>query len=277
MTANRMKSSGFSYATYGPETGPPLLLLHGIPGSSHAWEEVGATLGASGFRVLIPDLLGFGGSDEPTGDGYMEEQASGLYSLLTELGIRQPYIGAHDFGGPVALTLLRLFPSVQPRGLLLSATNTFTDTPIPFPLRSAKVPLLGRIVFRAMAGSRFGGRMMYSQAFRNKSPASRERYERHLTPRGLRRTAWIFRTSLADLPKHYAAVEAQLARIECRTLIVWGDRDPFFPVDVAQRMHRSIPGSELVVLENTGHFVPEERPERIAAEMKEFFGSEERR
>ncbi|HZG87858.1 alpha/beta hydrolase [Paenibacillus sp.] len=267
----RTSRSGFAYASYGPEDGPPLLLLHGIPGSSHAWEEAGALLGEAGFRVVAPDLLGFGGSDEPSADGYMEEQARGLHALLEELGMREPYVGAHDFGGPVALTLLRLIPSVRLRGLMLSATNTFTDTPIPLPLRSAKVPVLGRIVFRAMAGSRFGGRMMYAQAFRNKSAASRERFERHLTPRGLRRTSWIFRTSLADLPRHYAAVEAQLGRLDCRTLILWGDRDPFFAVDVARRMQRAIPDAELVVLEDTGHFVPEERPALVVEELLRRF------
>ena len=263
---------GYSYLSLGPADGPFVLLLHGIPGSSHAWSRAAEPLAAAGFRVVAPDLLGFGGSDEPPGDGYMEDQARGLKRLLDGLNVEELYIGAHDFGGPVALTLMRLYPSLRVRGLCLSATNTFTDTPIPLPLRTAGVPLLGRLVFRVMAGSRFGARMMYAKAFANKDATSAARFERHLTPRGLARTSDIFRRSLANLALEYADVEAQLARVDCKALILWGTRDPFFAVDVARRMQRSIRGAELVLLEETGHFVPEERPERTAAEMIRTFG-----
>jgi haloacetate dehalogenase len=67
--------------------GEPVVLLHGIPGSAFAWESAGMLL-AERYRLIIPDLLGFGRSDPPKGDYYMEAQAAAIGGLLAELGIR---------------------------------------------------------------------------------------------------------------------------------------------------------------------------------------------
>jgi pimeloyl-ACP methyl ester carboxylesterase len=133
----------------------PLLLLHGIPGSAHAWESAGALL-ADRYRVIIPDLLGFGHSDLPKGDYYIDAQAAAIGELLADPGIESLYLGGHDFGGPVALTLMRLFPELEIKGLVLSSTNVFTDTHVPLPLRVAKVPILNTVFFKAIVGNRVG-------------------------------------------------------------------------------------------------------------------------
>lgn len=57
------------------------------------------------------------------------------------------------------------------------------------------------------------------------------------------------------------------------TLVPWGANDPFFAATVGERVHRTIPGSRLKIYEDTGHFVPEERPSRVAWDIVDFFGS----
>lgn len=136
----RLQQGPHSFLTSGE--GEPLLLLHGIPGSALTWEQAGSLL-SERFRVIIPDLRGFGRSEALVGDFYMEAQAHSLYEFLNGLGIQRLSIGAHDFGGPVAFTLMRLFPDLYVRTLIVSATNLFTDTYIPPPLRLAAVPVLG--------------------------------------------------------------------------------------------------------------------------------------
>lgn len=267
-TLQRHKDGGISFLRGG--RGEPLLLLHGIPGSSYTWEAAGELL-ADRFDVIAPDLLGFGGSDAPAGDYYMEPQAQALRELLTRLGIGGFYLAAHDFGGPVGLTMMRLHPDLQVRGLVLSATNVFTDTFIPPPLRAAKVPILGSLMFHLMAGSRPAMRMMHLQAARQKGQATWERFSRHLTPSSIDLTRQIFQRSLADLKGNYQAIQDMLAGIAVPTLVLWGTRDPFFAVDVGQRTHRAIPGSGLKMYEETGHFVPEERPDQVARDIQQFF------
>jgi pimeloyl-ACP methyl ester carboxylesterase len=150
-TLNRQKKAGISYLTAGK--GTPFLLLHGIPGSSYAWEGVGTQL-SNQYQVIIPDLVGFGDSDPSAGDHYLVDQARALKHLLDTLQIQTLLIAGHDFGAPVGLTLMRLFPELNVKGLVLSQTNVFIDTPIPLPLQIARVPLLATPAFWLMIGTR---------------------------------------------------------------------------------------------------------------------------
>lgn len=263
----RLKRERTCFLTGG--TGEPLLLLHGIPGSAYSWESVGSIL-AEHYQVIIPDLRGFGQSDPPDGDFYMEAQANSLRRLLEALEIEQLAVGAHDFGGPVALTLRRLYPGVRINRFVLSATNLFTDTYVPPPLRLAGIPFVGDVFFRMAAGNRIGLRMMYRVASRNKTEFKVADFNRHLTDSGVDLTRRIFQRSLADLKGNYEPIEAMLPDIHQPTLVLWGDKDPFFSTAVAKRTSRVLENAALKVYPNTGHFVPEERAAQVAEDVRAF-------
>jgi pimeloyl-ACP methyl ester carboxylesterase len=268
----RKKLGRTSYLEGG--AGESILFLHGFPGSAYSWEAAALALleNHSGrYRVIIPDLLGFGESDSEGDDWYMDGQARAIVDLLKRLDISDVQLAAHDFGGPVAMTLLRLHPELKVHKLILSATNLFTNTPIPFPLRSAGIPILGDMVYGAMAGSRFGFRMMYQFAAVNKKAMTWQDFSRHVTLHGMASTAKIFQQSLADLPRNYGAIETFASQIRIPTLLLWGDRDPFFPVSVAKRSEATIPNAALKIYKQTGHFVPEERATEVADELAVFF------
>src|SRR5688572_19153190 len=96
--------------------GEAVVLLHGIPGSSRAWEPVASRL-ASEFRVIAPDLLGFGGSSgKRDADAlWADSQACAVAALLDGLDIERATLVGHDFGGPVALLLTALRPELATR------------------------------------------------------------------------------------------------------------------------------------------------------------------
>jgi pimeloyl-ACP methyl ester carboxylesterase len=179
---SRRKLGSLSYQECG--RGEPFLLLHGLSETSRAWQAVGRLL-APHFRIIAPDMLGFGGSDLPADDVYMEEQARAVKSLLDELGIASFFVAGHDFGGPVAMTLLRLYPELQVQGIVLSNTNMFTDTFVPPPLRAAGVPMLGWLIFKIMAGSRFGLWMTYRMAVARKCTLSWREFSLDMDARSL--------------------------------------------------------------------------------------------
>jgi pimeloyl-ACP methyl ester carboxylesterase len=264
---------GLSYLRGGD--GDPLLLLHGLPGSSHSWEPAGCHL-ASHYDVIIPDLSGFGHSEGLDRElhldhaFYMEAHAETIHGLLDALDLDAFYLAGHDFGGAVAVTLLRLFPEYTPKGLVLMATNLFTDTPVPLPLRLAGVPGLGTAVVRLVAGTRLGLRAMYWAAVHDKDTFGVEDFERHLTPSGIDQTRRIFRRSLTDMQGNYEDVEALLPQLDVPTLVLWGDRDPFFSVEEAERLVDTLPDATLTIFKETGHFVPEERPEGVAWHVRDF-------
>ena len=122
--------------------GPAVMLLHGIPGSSASWLGVAKLLGAH-HRVLIPDLLGFGQSSRclDADTLHAKSQAALILEALDALRIDRATLVGHDFGGPIALMLMAQHPNrVTALGLL--STNTFTDTPIPFPLSATTWPVV---------------------------------------------------------------------------------------------------------------------------------------
>lgn len=274
MNHTRLARSKWEQVSYlaGGE-GAPLLLLHGIPGSAYSWEGVGRRLTQS-HRVIIPDLRGFGQSRPLESDFYMEAQAASLREFLGALGVEQLAIGAHDFGGPVALTLRRMYPELRITKLILSATNLFTDTYVPVPLRIANVPVLGKVFFKALAGNRIGLLLMYVAATRNKETYSKDAFERHLTPSGMDLTWRIFQRSLADLEENYRAIEETLSDVGEPTLILWGNDDPFFSLSVAEHTRGALRNATLKVYPGTGHFVPEERPEQVAQDVQAFLSED---
>ena len=263
----RRREGGTSYLT-DDGYGFPVLFLHGIPGSAYTWEPVALRL-RDQFRVIVPDLRGFGDS-APSPDYYMEGQARAVKRLLDALDIKDCALVAHDFGGPVGLTFMRLFSESVVCRLVLSNTNLFTDTYIPAPLRLAKIPLLSTIFFYLIAGNRLGLWLMYRSAVQQKQTATWTKFQRHLTPMGMRMTRRIFQRSLADLEANYHDLEQMLSGLNVPTLILWGENDPFFSVDVGERTQSAFPDAELVVLDQTGHFVPEERPAEVTSALVSF-------
>lgn len=248
-------------------SGPPVLLLHGIPGSRRSWRRVAELLGVS-CRVVAPDLFGFGDSSDPPGDFHAPGQADGLVRLLDGLGIPRAHVVGFDFGGPVALTLYAAAPQ-RFLSLTLAATNTLTDTPIPAPLGLAQVPVLGDALFLGLC-SWPGTASLWFSAVRDKRALSWPAFLAAIPSRRSRRwTRRIFLDSLRNLSTRYAAIEATLPKVACSCTVLWGDRDPFFPISVGERTATRIPGATFRVLPHCGHFIPEERPEAVAAAVHE--------
>lgn len=250
------------YSVMGAD-GPTVVLLHGIPGSGAEWEAVAERL-AGDHRVVVADLIGFGESDrsDDLEALHAEGQAEALERSLTEAGVERAVFAGHDFGGPVALTLMRRRRDLF-SGLALISTNAFTDTPIPMPIRAITWPLIGvaaeRILFSAPSL-----RMMLKQGASVPLPA-----ERHLGDQAQRRAIHrIFAASLRELAARYAPVEEALGAVDLPALVVWGDRDPFFSVDQGRRTAGAMGAARFELYEGCGHFAPEERPAALADDLR---------
>lgn len=244
-------------------TGTPVLLLHGIPGAAAAWAPVIDRL-ADRHRLLAPDLLGFGRSPDAV-DLHAEAQAGAVADLLDGLGVGAVHVAAHDFGGPVALRLLERRPDLV-RGLLLAATNAHGDTPVPFPLSTIFLPVVGGLAAAALFSPPSLRLLLRTGTGR---PAVR------LDPavyvgdsRQAASIRSVFERSLRELERLYGPLAALLPRIDVPVRIVWGDRDPFFGVAQGRRLADAVPGATFTLLAGAGHFLPGERPADLAAEIE---------
>ena len=171
---------------------------------------------------------------------------------------------AHDFGGPVAAHLLALAPS-RVSALALFATNAFPDTPVPFPLSLVRVPLLGPLAAR-MLFSRRSLAMMVRRGVGD--PGTRLDVDTYLGSKHQRAAiASVFEMSLRRLGELYAPVERALATACVPALVGWGDRDPFFPVAIGRRTAELLPEARFRLYQGAGHFLPDERPDELTADV----------
>ncbi|TMB21580.1 MAG: alpha/beta fold hydrolase, partial [Deltaproteobacteria bacterium] len=137
MTASELCLHGHRIAYRTAGSGPVLLLIHGIAGSSATWDDVLPWL-AERYCVVAPDLLGHGGSAKPRGDYSLGAYASGLRDLLGALGHERASVVGHSLGGGVAMQFAYQFPERCERLVLVSSGGLGREVhPI---LRAAALP-----------------------------------------------------------------------------------------------------------------------------------------
>lgn len=247
-------------------SGPDVLLLHGIPGRGSVWDGVAARL-AERHRVAVPDLLGFGESSRPRQAEHLwaHGQRDALLAAIDRLGLGRAAVVGHDFGGPVALLLVAARPKLTTH-LVLAATNAFPHTPIPFPLSTVTWPWIGPLAERAVLSGTALSAMLRLGVGRPRIRIDQKAYVGDREQRRAIRT--IFATSLRGLAERYGPIAESLPTMDVPTLVLWGDRDPFFPVEQGRRLAEAIPGSRFAVYEGAGHFLPEERAEAFAEDLR---------
>ena len=265
--------SGLSYRRFGQ--GHPLLLLHGIPGNGATWLQTAQIL-SSDFDLIIPDLIGFGKSQrtlEPS-SLHAAAQAEALVNLLKELEIDSAAVAGHDFGGPIAL-LLHRYQRHSISHLALFATNTFTDTPIPFPLSMINYPGLTDLVAPLLFSRTALGAMLRMGTGSPRTKLDQANYLGDAAQ--VRAIREIFVSSLTNIAELYEPVQTQLSNVRIPCLVGWGDKDPFFSLEQGYRTAKIL-GVTLRVYSNAGHFLPEERPHELAADLRNLIlGSEDRK
>jgi soluble epoxide hydrolase/lipid-phosphate phosphatase len=102
--AKMVAVNGIKLAVYEEGSGPPIVLLHGFPGLAYTWRHQIPALVAAGYRVIVPDLRGYGASDAPAEvEAYDIASLTGdLVGLLDRLGERKAVFMGHDWGGLLA-------------------------------------------------------------------------------------------------------------------------------------------------------------------------------
>jgi pimeloyl-ACP methyl ester carboxylesterase len=214
--------------------GPLVLLLHGFPATRRLWKEVAPGLCAAGFRVLAPDLIGYGDSPDADEVG-MERQAGWLQALLEEVGPAR--VIAHDVGTAAAQILAVRAPALV-RDLVLMDSVFETEWAMGAvasiaawdPSQAARLqPVLARKLrvvrecLQSFAGEAGGKRLIHAA--------------RCLDPRQTQ------------------GMTARLRQSGVRVRVVWGASDEYLPLETVGRPLADALGAPLSVLPG-GHFLP---------------------
>jgi pimeloyl-ACP methyl ester carboxylesterase len=249
--------------------GPPLLLLHGLNGSTFSFRLLMPYL-ARHFRTIAVDLKGFGYSDRPSsGDYSLGAQARLVAGFLDALGIDRAFVLGHSLGGAVAMRLALASPERVERLILVSAAD---DSELRRGLRSARLvrPLLPVVAAFTVQNQRFR-RMSLRSACYDPAFITPEIMEGYMAPTRIRGHLHALGSLMVDRRRD-APLDA--ASITQPTLIMWGSADRWIASSHGERLRALIPSSSFVLIEKAGHLVLEEQPQECSRVIIDFLKAE---
>ena len=254
----------------GPRGDPlPIVLIHGTSASLHTWQGWASELSKS-RRVVSFDLPGFGlTGPSPDNDYSMAAYVRFIGQLFDALHIERCVLAGNSLGGYVAWSSALAMPKRVEKLILVDASGyPLASTSVPIGFRIAAMPglrnlfesILPRRIVEASVRSVYGdpGKVTEQLVDRYYELALREGNRQAL---GRRFTVLL----KEDNSRH-------IAEIRQPTLILWGGRDRLIPPAQAERFHKDIAGSQLVMFDDLGHVGQEEDPARTVAAAKRFLG-----
>jgi pimeloyl-ACP methyl ester carboxylesterase len=267
-----VKANGIRLRVTDSGSGPTLLLLHTAFLDRSCWLPLVEALSAD-FRVVAPDLPGFGESEKPalarfsyTVDAFVHA----VTDLFAGLGLGQAHVVGHGLGGAIAIRLASSSPELVSRLMPIDAL-CYPTRPEPTQ-RLANLPIVGGFAFKQL-----WGRRLFTQYFRrvltsrnSTIPTGQVRYyyDTFNSPAARNSALATLRATLDT-----RSVRAALSRVSAPTLVVWGRYDAICSATFGQLMAREIRNSGFELLD-TGHSPPLEAPARLAELVRRFATSE---
>jgi len=237
------------------EAGPPdsdeaVVFLHGHPGSSRDWEHLMARV-APFARAVAFDLPGFGKAEKPKDWDYgIGSYGAFTTAALKKLGVRRAHLVVHDLGGGAGLLWAAANPEAFASVVIMS-TGVLIGFHWHFVARIYQAPVIGGLL--AALTNRLAFRLFMRLVNR-----------RRPLPDWYVEQMWedySYRTRLAALTMYRASPPTGFERLaplfrelDRPALVLWGGRDPFVPVEQAERQRESFPRAEVVVLPDSGHW-----------------------
>lgn len=253
----------------GPESGPPVLLLHGFPEDSRAWKKQIGPLARAGFRVVAPDLRGYHLSDRPAGvQAYrIDTLLDDVVALIHSLGYTRAHVVGHDWGGIIAWALAIRSPEVVDRLAVLNAPHpaafrrelrraeqkrrswyvAFFQLPW---LPEQLLPLLGRYALHGRPGSFSAADLTGYQA------------------------AWSQPGAASAMIHYYRALvrfgNVEGARVQAPTLLLGGMQDVALVPELSEGLEEWVPDLRVMRFPDATHWLMRDEPVRVNNLLTEF-------
>ncbi len=242
-----------AYTVLGPREGEPWILLHGLGSVGSSWISVLSALRRE-CRLVVPELSALGGTRSPGGGLNLREGTTALARLLeAEFGGRPVTVCGLSLGGWMAVRLALVRPDLVSRLVVIDGGGYKHQD-------WDRVEELVRVTDLA------GVERLYQALFVH--------------------APWVLRHSKAAFLSAYTSPgvisildgteeqdafdDADLARIDVPTALIWGERDGLFPVTTAEAMAKALPRATLTVVPNCGHALHWDCPESLVAALQKF-------
>ena len=241
------------------------VLLHGFLSSTFTFRHL-ITLLKKDYQVLSVDLPPFGKSAKCNRYVYSYKNLAHTVIKLTEtLGLKKMTFIGHSMGGQIVLNILHMMPELADKAILLCSSAYLKRSKFPLIITSY-LPYFHLFVKYWFA--RTGVKKNLQDALYNHTIINDEMINGYLQP-FLTDEIFVALTRMirdreGDLP-----VEI-LNQIKTPCLLLWGDHDKSMPLNIGEQLNKDLSNSELIVLKDSGHALPEERPSEVFEYIKGF-------
>src|SRR5215213_3013995 len=262
MTFARINNINLAYTDSG--AGRPIVLIHGYPFNRSLWIEQITALSSS-YRIIAPDLRGFGDSDASQESSTMNRLAADVAALMDHLEIARATIGGLSMGGYVALAFYKQFAS-RVRALVLADTRAQADTE---EAKQTRAQQAEKALSEGMAGI---ADAMLPKLLTPETVSKRPEIVKFIRDMMLKTKPEGAAAALRGMAERNDQT-AFISQISSPTVILVGTEDAITPVADSEKMHHAIAGSRLVVLENAGHVSNLERTPQFNEAVLDFLRS----
>ena len=243
------------YLAEGPAGGPVVVLVHGLGGRAEDWRELAPYFAKAGYRVYLPDLPGYGRSEQPTGFSYsVRDEAHVVVGFLDALGLKQVGLGGWSMGGWIAQLVASEHPERVNRLMLFDAVGIDEkpdwDTQLFTPTTPAELDQLDALLMP-------------------KPPKVPGFVARDIL-RVSNQNAWVIHRAVATMLTAQDTTDNLLPGLRMPVLIVRGAEDLITSPRQAETMHRLLPQSDLEVFPGCGHLAPGQCAAQVGPKAMEF-------
>jgi pimeloyl-ACP methyl ester carboxylesterase len=266
-----------SYIVQGTEHGTDgaIVLLHDILGGAFTWRDILPQLAGTNRTVYAIDMLGYGLSDHPwPSDTSIWGQADCLNFLFNQLNLTNIVLVGHGIGGGVAQVLATRLSRDRIAALVLIDTICYEYTfapawPLPemskrqdpdMPKRTQVEDLIHDLRETVPNG------VQNTDRFKEVMNEWIEPWDSELGKE------LLFQQIRLLYPNYSNAVATDLKEMGKPALVIWGEKDAQIPLKYAQRLHREIPESRLVIIPGAGHMILFDAPNQVASALTDFIG-----
>ena len=234
-----------------------LLLIHGLGASAERWEHVIPQF-AKNYRVLVPDLIGFGLSDKPVVDYTTDYLSEFIRKFLKKLGIDSVSIIGSSLGGQIGAEFTYQNNSMVEKLVLISPSGIMKHS----------TPALDAYVMAALYPSDSSASNAF-QIMSGSKNIDKKTIKGFVQRMKLPNAKMAFMSTLLGL-KDAEIISEKLVSIKSPTLIIWGENDPIIPIKYAQSFVSEIDDCRFVKMENCGHTPYVESPDKFYKIVSDF-------
>jgi pimeloyl-ACP methyl ester carboxylesterase len=243
------------YLVEGPVDGPVVVLVHGLGSSAEDYRDLAPYLAKTGFRVYIPDLLGYGRSQKPASFSYsVHDEAAIVSGFMDALGLKQVDLAGWSMGGGIVQHVAADHPKQVKRLIMFDSIGIYV------------VPAWNVQLFTPQTPEQVN----QLDALLTPNPAPVPVFIARDIVRISDKRGWVIHRALESMLTGQDATDKLLPQLKMPVLMIWGAEDQIVLLSQAETMHSLVPQSQLVVIPGCGHLAPRVCAAQVATPLLAF-------